>query len=339
MFMSMDRQTRMLLIDLLFHFYLVTPESCAPQQSIQNDCTIFTGLLSVYGLGVTTHTFNTILQIFHDEFPSFRLRTDSNTNKYDNQTVDGLTTGSDEDDAIVIQLIQYGIIRLNLSDTSTQIISNPSDPKFDHDRGWEITVRTIVAFLLMILCIAVGIYIIGRYINMKLQINRGEDRFDMDGKKLNHASKSNQWTIFRRKDGTDITETSSTSSSSSVSTWDNRKGNVDVLRNVRALCNPIRRHPQLRRPRTPMELTVPGRAVPMMHTDSIYIVESEEEEEEDDDDVGNANASIQMNVYTGSLVGNERFYTSVTSLWSDDTERYNYIENDPLYTASSAHIS
>ena len=314
---------------------------------MQNDCTIFTGLLSVYGSGVTTNTFDTILQLFHDDFPSFiRLRKADSTNNANDENYDTLldgssTTGSNADDTTVNRLVQYGITRLNISDAYTQIISKPTDPTSDQ-HGWDlqISVRFIIAFLLMILCIVVGIYIIGRYMYMKRQIELCNDRLDKDGQIM----KANRWKIFRKMDETDsnteMSSSSSSSSSSFVSTWGTT---IIGESNVRTLGrNPMRRRQPLRRSRrTPMELTLPGRVIGEMNTDSIYIVESEEEEDDDDDadDVGNANT---MMVYTGSPKRNERFYASGTSslLSDEDTERYNFcIENDPLYIESSGSIS
>jgi hypothetical protein len=302
-----------------------TTESCVPQQSIQNDCSIFTGLVSVYGSEVTSITFDKILELFHLEFPSFRLQADTNASFNKNSHNDG----SNSDDTTISTLIQYGITRLNLSEPYTKIIARPTDPS-SHRAGldFDVSARSIIAVALMVLCILVGIYIIGRYLYTQRQISHYyDDRFDANVKKHHTESKKLRWTMFGKKDETDITETSSSSnsSSSSVSSWDTgaRDGNVHVLRKVRALCNPTRRNQRRQRPRPEsMEFTLSGGVSSMMANDSIYIVESDDEEDDDE--------------YNGNLEGYpQRSYASESQLVYDDDNngRYHF---DPLCIASSS---
>ena len=97
-------------------------ESCVPQQSIHNDCSIFTGLISVFGSEATTITIDSILELFHFQFPSFRLRADAssqvsslNEGNNSNRTMDIMINGRYGNEKIVNELIQYGITRLNVS--------------------------------------------------------------------------------------------------------------------------------------------------------------------------------------------------------------------------------
>ncbi len=343
------RWMMMMLLTVVVSLYIFSSESCESQQSIQNDCSIFTGLVSVYGPDVTTITLETLLQLFRLEFPSFRLRTDwteYSNNKNDNVTKHIITTGSDNGaDTTVNVLIQYGVSRLNISDTYTHMMDRPSDPNSDRvGFALPVSVRTVLAFILVTFCIIVGIYIVGRYLYMQHQINHYEDRFDdvVDMKKHGNATKSDRWSVFRRsKDATDVTETSSTSSSSSVSSWGTRDGHPQVTGNVRTVdCHPIRRLHQRRRrrPRKPLEFSVPNGGVVSMDVDPIYIVESDDDDDDDDCNVSQCYRNRSLHYMTqGRHEGNKSLYPSCeTSSLRDDTERDHGVDDhDPLRLPSS----
>lgn len=292
----------------------------------------------MYGSEVTTITSDTILQIFQLEFPSFRLRTDSNSNVantiYDdddntnnsgnnNLTVGVVMTRGDGDDTTVSKLIQYGITRLNISESYMQVILRPPDPASDRI-GWDFnaSARNIIVIAFMILCIVVGIYIIGRYLYTQRQIHHYDDRFDTNFKKPDSEPNIFGWKFFSKKDETDITEAScSTSSSLSVNSWGTHENSISAIRKVRAMCNITRRHQRRQKRSRPesMEFTLSGGVSSMMDADSIYIVESDDEDDNED--------------YNGILQESQRSHTPDSQLESNDFDRYTF---DPLQIASSS---
>ena len=295
---------------------------------------------------MTTITLDNLLQLFRLEFPSFRLRNDWTEygNKKDNVTKDIITTGSDNSaDTTVNVLVQYGVIRLNISDTYTHMIDRPSDPNSDGmGLAFPVSARTVLAFILLVFCVIVGIYIVGRYLYVQHQINHLDDRFDdvVNMKKHGHATKSDRWSIFRcNKDATDVTEMSSASSSSSVSSWSTRDGKPQVGNVRTVVCHPIRRLHQRRRrrPRQPLEFSVPNGGVVSMDIDPIYIIESDDDD--DDDDASNGTQCYRNNSLHHE--GNKSLYPScgISSL-QDDTERYHGVdEHDPLRLPSSSSVA
>jgi hypothetical protein len=293
----------------------------------------------VFGSEATTITFDTILELLHLEFPSFRLHsidiTTGGSVTERNHTDDMMTAGGDDNNdnddvtVVVTELIQYGIVRLNISESYTHIKSRPQDPTSNRiGLDLDISVRIIVAFALMVICLLVGLYIIGRYIYIQRLISKYDDRtMDNTIKKHNTDFQSNRWTWFGRKDETDVTETSSSASLSvSVSCGDSRDGNGRILHKVRALCHPTRRRRRRRQYRRPesMEFTLSGGVTSIVaYNDSIYIVESEDEDEESDA------------VYHGNLQPEgpcHSYTTSESRLICNDIEPCNF---DPLSIRSS----
>jgi hypothetical protein len=325
-------------------------ESCIPQQSNINDCTVFTGLLSVYGADVTGTTLKVLIHIFQEEFPSFVVKNASGVNQQmvtDNNSTD-VTIGSGftvEKAQPIRLLIQYGVTRLSVADAFIQILNGPLDPSND-----ERSSRTIFGYLLVTVCILVALFVVVQYVHIQRQIHRYDESLGVDLK--GQVSKQAEgienggillrlWALFGKRVPSDMTVMSS-SSSSSVSSWSTSSNtkNGHVVQNIRALCHASRRNRRrtLNHELWSMDYTAEGTSCTCVQKaiepDSIYIVEPDEDDLVDDN---------RMNLYQHDQADPEqswRYSNSNLSVDNDNDctsleERYDRIERDPLYVAST----
>jgi hypothetical protein len=134
-------------------------ESCIPQRTLQNDCSIFTGILSVYGndLAATT-SMQAFLKTLLYEFPTFGL---------EGKSIDGNLSRSSASSDISERLKKDGVNRLDVSTQYSHIVrSSDNETKGGSDMT-RMSIGAKMGLLLFILLIVVGIVVIVRYIRIQ----------------------------------------------------------------------------------------------------------------------------------------------------------------------------
>jgi hypothetical protein len=290
-------------------------ESCQPKQSTENDCSIFTGLLSVYGVAVTTTTLETLMNEFRNEFPTFSISSNDDTNSNNSNTTD----------EILDTFIAYGVSRMNVSEAFTRIVHTPDASVPSIKTKLSILIPMTMLFVLAI--VLIGIYVIVRYVRVKRYIDyeckptnnksTSDSKQDYPSNKGEYIVRSTFWDnlVFRSSDrnSCDRTETSSSSVTTSRSIRQSK-----TIRTIRTICTKRRLR---QNPIGSIEYST------KTEPDCIYIVEPDGDYT-DDNDTESIGLHQQIEKYDSKL------YTGSGTLI--DNQRYiPRKQNDPLYFASS----